>query len=68
MSRSSEARDEAGISNRCGMEEGGCIVFCVSLGCTEVEGEGPGFEDGSEASRRCLTTGRNSVPPFSVRG
>ena len=27
----SEARDGTGVSNRGGMDEGGCIVFCVSL-------------------------------------
>lgn len=42
-------------------------MFDVSLECGGAELEGPGFDDGSEAGRRCLTTGRNNVPPFSGR-
>lgn len=42
------------------------MVFSVSLECTGAELEGPGFEGVSEAGRRCLETGRNSVPPFSA--
>ena len=63
----SEASDRAGVSNRCGTEGGGGIVFGVSLECKGAEVEGPGFDGDSEAGRRCLTTGRNNVPPFSGR-
>ena len=49
------------------MEEGGGIVFDVSLECGGAELEGPCFNDVSEAGRRCLATGRNNVPPFSGR-
>ena len=63
----SEAREEVDVSNRCGMEEGGCIEFGVSLEYAGAELEGPGFDGESEVCRRCLTTGRNSVPPFSTR-
>lgn len=67
MSCCSGARGGAGVSNRCGMEEGGCIALGGSLECTGAELEEPGFDGDSEAGRRCLTTGRNNVPPFSVR-
>lgn len=63
----SKARDKAGVSNRCVMEEGGCIVFGVSLKCTGAVLEEPGFKGEAEADRRCFATGRNIVPPFSVR-
>jgi hypothetical protein len=42
-------------------------VFGVSLEYGGAELEGPGFDNGSEAGRRCLMTGRNNVPPFSGR-
>ena len=67
VSCSSEASDRAGISNRCGTEEGGDIVFSVSLECKRAELEGLGFNGDSEAGRLCLATGRNNVPPFSGR-
>lgn len=64
VSWDSEASGRAGVSNRCGIEEGGGIVFGVSLECRGAELEG-GFDGDSEAGRRCLATGRNNVPPFS---
>jgi len=42
-------------------------VLGVSLKCRGAELEGPGLDGDSEAGRRCLTTGRNNVPPFSGR-
>jgi hypothetical protein len=63
----SEASDRTGVPDRCGTEEGGGIVFGVSLECRRAELEELGFDGDSEPGRRCLTTGRNNVPPFSVR-
>lgn len=37
VSCGSEASDKAGVSNRCGMEEGGGITFGVSLECGGAE-------------------------------
>lgn len=61
----SEASDSVGVSSRCGTEEGGGIVFGVSLECKGAEPEGPDFGAESGAGRRCLETGLNNVPPFS---
>ena len=62
----SEINDKVGVSNRCGTDGGGGIGFGVSLECTAVR-EVPGFDGDSEADRHCFETGRNRVPPFSVR-
>ena len=64
----SEASDEAGVSNRCGTEEGGGIALDASLKCKTAELEEPGFDGDSEAGRRWFTTGLKNVPPFSVGG
>ena len=42
-------------------------MFGVSLERKGAELEELGIDGESEAGRRCLTTGRNNVPPFSTR-
>ena len=42
-------------------------MFGVPLECGGAELGGPDFEGDSEGVRRCLTMGRNKVPPFSTR-
>lgn len=41
-------------------------MFGVPLECGGAELGRPDFEGDSEGVRRCLTMGRNKVPPFSA--